>query len=822
MTFDPTAIPQDLRDRPQWLIWRFETNPKKLEGKKLKVPYYANGGKRWGDQGDEKDRAKLETLDVAVAAMEKRKYDGIGFAFLPGDGLIGIDIDKCIDLESGEISEMADGIIQECMSYTEYSPSSSGVHIIVAGKTETFKSDKIGLEVFCSSQFFTFTGNPYGGLPLIVTPIAEATLDRLRGLVMKARASGRPASSVGAPAGDPRQRTPFEERAMIMSALASIPPDEHGVWIKVGMALFNTFGDRTGLMTWDDWSRQSSKYDADDLEKRWDNFRSKGVQVTAGSIFGIAKDYGWRPPRMSRPTPAAQQKSPPPPESMEPPAVEEIPPAATGTEGDADALPPPPTRGKPDLRGVGSLDLPGGEPPVNTAYGEEDDDAEEGAAADGAGQGKGKKVQRSKAFWDAVDHLLEHFVLLYGTNTAWDSVNEMQIKITDLRYAYSSDAVKFWLANPDRKMINYDHLVFDPTGQSQPPAYVNLYRGLDVQPAKGDCSKIMELLLHLCNGDEDVFLWMLRWIAYPLRNPGAKMTTSIVMHGDEGSGKNLFWEEVVCRLYGEYGGVIGNAQIETQYNEWVSRKLFFVCDEVVTRSELRQIKGKLKALISGKRMNVNPKHLPERSEANHMNFVFLSNELQPIALDQSDRRYLVIWTPPKQDLAYYKAVADEAFNGGIEAFYYLLMNDLDMGDFNEHTKPLDTEAKQDLITLGLDAPERFYREWSQNELPLPFICCSAMQLYWAFQRWCHLNGERFPPTQVLFARKMLRYAGKAVRKRMVEYELGEDVKQRTVYLVGEQPEGKTQTEWVHGASALFDKYLKKYRHVYDQSDQPSG
>jgi len=329
----------------------------------------------------------------------------------------------------------------------------------------------------------------------------------------------------------------------------------------------------------------------------------------------------------------------------------------------------------------------------------------------------------------------------------------------------------------------------------------------------------MELLLYLCNGDEDVFLWVLRWIAYPLRNPGAKMTTSVLMHGDEGSGKNLFWEEVVCRLYGEYGGVIGNAQIETQYNEWVSRKLFFVCDEVVTRSELRQIKGKLKALISGKRMNVNPKHLPERSEANHMNFVFLSNELQPLALDQSDRRYLVIWTPPKQSLEFYKEVADEAFSGGMEAFYSLLLNDLDMGDFNEHTKPLDTDAKQDLITLGLGAPERFFREWSSKELPLPFITCSAMQLYWAFQRWCHLNGERFPPTQALFARHMLRQAGTEVRKRMVEYELGEDVKQRTVYLVGEQPEGRTQAEWVCDASALFDKYLKKYRHVYDQSDQ---
>ena len=825
MTFDASVIPQELKDRPQWLIWRFEPNPKKPEGKPLKVPYWANGSKRSGVQGDDNDRANLVTYDQAIAAVERRRFSGIGFAFLPGDGLIGIDIDKCIDPDTGEISEMADGIIKECASYTEYSPSRTGVHIIVAGETKTFKSDAIGLEVFCSSQFFTFTGNPYGGSPTSITPISDKTLERLRGLVMDARRSAHARPSTPPPAGSGYpQLTPFEERAKLKSALAMIPNDEYAIWIKVGMALYSALGDTAGFAMWDDWSRDAQNYrGADDLVPHWDSFRRKGVSATIASIYGLATDHGWRPPRIQRPespVPRRATNSPPSPENAGPPPVDEIPEApATGTDGEASGeLPPHPSKEKPRLRLVdGPPEMPGGEPPVNDAAGK--------AAGADAGGGDDDKDEddedpENRVFRASVRHLTKHFVLLYGTDTAWDDVNEMQIRIAHMRFAFGNGAVKYWLGSDKRRMINYENLVFDPTGRSKPPQYVNLFRGFDVEPRKGKCEKIMELLLHLCNGNEELFLWILRWIAYPLRHPGAKMTTAIVMHGDEGSGKNLFWEEIVCRLYGEYGGVIGNAQIETQYNEWVSKKLFFVCDEVVTRNELRQIKGKLKALISGKRMNVNPKHLPERSEANHMNFAFLSNELQPIALDQSDRRYLVAWTPPKKDLQYYKDVADEAFNGGIEAFYHLLLHELDMGDFNEHTKPIDTEAKQDLITLGLDAPERFYRDWSDGHLPLPFVPCSAMQLYWAFQRWCHLNGERFPPTQVLFARKMLRYGGEAVRKRIIPYELGSEVKQRTVYLVGDQPEGKTQTEWVEGASALFDKYLKKYRHVYDQTDMP--
>lgn len=814
MSFDASAIPQELRERPQWVIWRFEPNPKKPDGKPLKVPYYANHGKRWGDQGTDKDRAKLVPLDAALAAREKRSYDGVGFAFLPGDGLIGIDIDKCIDDDTGEIAPMAEGIINECLSYTEYSPSRRGVHIIVAGVTETFKSDRIGLEVFCGSQFFTFTGQPYAGMPLTVMPIAEAALDRMRGLVMKARAAGRSSASSAPAAGAPPNRTPFEERARVMSALAAIPPSDYHEWIKVGMALYNTFG-AEGFSIWDSWSRDSKKYGGSgDLEPHWESFKS-GVSVTVGAIFGLAKDYGWKAPRPVRPTapqPVPRSESPPPP-TEEPPLPDEIP-VSVGAEGDPPAGSPPlPTRGKPDLRVVGGSDQPGEEPTGNAAG--------VGGEADGGGGGGRKKKpekKRPQSFWDTVDRLRQNFVLLYGTNTAWDRDNRMQIKITDLRYAYGGDAVKYWLADENRQMINHDRLVFDPTRTCDEATHVNLFHGFEVEPKKGECHLIIDLLAHLCDNDQDLLTWILRWIAYPLRNVGAKMPTSIIMHGDEGSGKNLFWERVVRRIYGEYGGVIGNAQIESQFNEWASKKLFSVCDEVVTRNELKQLKGKLKHMISGDDIRINPKNLPERAEANHINFVFLSNELQPLALDKTDRRYLVVWTPPKRDADYYKAVAAQADAGGVEAFYHYLLHELDMGDFTEHTKPLDTAAKKKLISLGLEAPERFYREWSNQMLPLPFISCSAMQLYAGFQRWCHLNGERFPPSQTIFGAKVERHAAGEVKRRMVKYGLGSVVKQRTVYLVSEPPDGTTLTDFVEAASDQFETYLKKYRHVYDQSE----
>jgi hypothetical protein len=93
-----------LAERPQWLVWRFEDNGEK---KPRKVPYYTANHRRVGEQGTPQDREKLRTLDQAITAAKKLHMDGVGFAFLPGDGLIGIDIDGAIDIETGEISERA-------------------------------------------------------------------------------------------------------------------------------------------------------------------------------------------------------------------------------------------------------------------------------------------------------------------------------------------------------------------------------------------------------------------------------------------------------------------------------------------------------------------------------------------------------------------------------------------------------------------------------------------------------------------------------------------------------------------------------------------
>jgi putative DNA primase/helicase len=285
-------IPQTLADRPQWLLWRFEA--KDGQAKPLKVPYWTTGARRGGTQGGNNDRDKLVTLAEARRCYELGNFSGVGFAFLPGDGLIGIDIDGAIDLETGEVSERLQEIIAAVASYTEYSPSGKGAHIIAAGETRTNKDNGIGLEIFAGRQYFTFTGHHWAGTPGTVEAIDEQALARLHATVDAAKAQRKTAGTA-----PPAAPGASDLRTRVESALESLNPDMgYNDWIAIGWALREAFGE-FGFGLWSAWSARGEKYQGDgDLQSHWKSFTcNRAPDDAVGVIFARARDAGWKAPR---------------------------------------------------------------------------------------------------------------------------------------------------------------------------------------------------------------------------------------------------------------------------------------------------------------------------------------------------------------------------------------------------------------------------------------------------------------------------------------------------------------------------------------------
>lgn len=289
MTCSDSSFPIELRALKQWLVWKFEDNP---TGKKpRKVPYYTNGNRRTGKQGSDDDRASLATYDDALTVAGQ--YTGLGFAFLPGDGLVGIDLDGIT--ESGERADRAQKIIDACQSYTEHSPSGNGVHIICRGETETFKSNQLGIEVFSGRQFFTMTGEPYGQ-PRDLCEVSAETFAKLRKTVKKQAhdETHTPAPVAHVSTGD-----------KLHDALAYVSAEcGYEDWLRVGMALHSELGDG-GLSVWDSWSARSAKYPGNrEVASHWRSFRAGGG-ITIATVYALAKQAGWKPPARERAAPVS-------------------------------------------------------------------------------------------------------------------------------------------------------------------------------------------------------------------------------------------------------------------------------------------------------------------------------------------------------------------------------------------------------------------------------------------------------------------------------------------------------------------------------------
>jgi len=157
----PENIPKELRDRPQWVCWRAEERG----GKVTKVPYnpwtgdkaQTNNPKTWSDF----ERAKYVYEATGM-------LDGVGFVFTADDPFVGWDFDDCRNPQDGEIDPQIRDAISKLNSYTEVSPSGTGIRIIVEGTLPPHGRKKGDSEVYEKGRYLTFTGHHLDNTPLSI------------------------------------------------------------------------------------------------------------------------------------------------------------------------------------------------------------------------------------------------------------------------------------------------------------------------------------------------------------------------------------------------------------------------------------------------------------------------------------------------------------------------------------------------------------------------------------------------------------------------------------------------------------------------------
>lgn len=151
--FDFASLPASMREGTNFI--RYKLSKPNRVGKRKKIPYFPAEDRR----ANITDPSSWGTYEECAANVGKHGTDGVGIVLLGTDDLVGIDLDNVRNPETGVITAEAMAIITRFNSYTEVSPSGTGVHIWVRGHLPFGgKNDGKGREIYGKDRFIAMTG----------------------------------------------------------------------------------------------------------------------------------------------------------------------------------------------------------------------------------------------------------------------------------------------------------------------------------------------------------------------------------------------------------------------------------------------------------------------------------------------------------------------------------------------------------------------------------------------------------------------------------------------------------------------------------------
>ena len=148
------AMPRELCSIPRWLVW-----------KDAKVPYCATAINRKANVTEPDTWA---TFSQAKNTFDEGGYSGVGFV-LSGDGIVGVDLDKCV--QSGQPDSAAMDVLDRVgCQYIELSPSGMGLRGFGYGGNIVGTRglvDGVNVELYSCKRYLTVTGHSLLPGPLV-------------------------------------------------------------------------------------------------------------------------------------------------------------------------------------------------------------------------------------------------------------------------------------------------------------------------------------------------------------------------------------------------------------------------------------------------------------------------------------------------------------------------------------------------------------------------------------------------------------------------------------------------------------------------------
>jgi len=263
----------------------------------------------------------------------------------------------------------------------------------------------------------------------------------------------------------------------------------------------------------------------------------------------------------------------------------------------------------------------------------------------------------------------------------------------------------WWLDHPLRRQ--YDKLVFAP-GRTIPNAY-NLWRGFGVESIAGDCTPFLKHIReNLCDGVEEYYDYILRWMARAVQEPDKAGETAIVLRGDQGTGKSFFAKEFGA-LFGRHFLTVSNSKhLVGNFNAHLRDCVLLFGDEAFFAGDAKH-ESVLKTMVTDSMIPIESKGVDVETTRNYTHLILASNSEWVIPAGPVERRFFVldVTNKERQNSEYFKKIAEQMEQGGgREALLHHLLT-MDIKDWNVRSVP-QTEALARQKVWSLDPMQEWW------------------------------------------------------------------------------------------------------------------
>lgn len=710
LPFQPAAIPSVLRSIDRWVLWRFTS---KKDGHYAKVPFQVSGKAASVNKPE-----SWSTFNDCFDEFALSDFDGLGFVLNGTDGIIGIDLDDCVR-EDGTLSDTAQELLARVKGYAELSPSGTGIKIFTRGElNRQYVDNSKGIEIYPEGRYFTVTGHVWNGHTAI--PDEPQNIDWFITKHFDEVVATAPMDALAL------YKSPLPDWDLLRvrdELLGHLDPEcGYGDWVQVGQALYHQFdGALDAMELWDNWSAglgvHCSKYVNGACEDKWDSFtaqRAKGHgPVTLATVIKLVHDA------------LAKEKQ----ENADKWQ------AKVAECGDNHALQNEICGG---IARDTMLDNVGREVLahlIQKKFRSLDYPLPISMVRDLLRPRTSGYDYTNKPLW------LSEWVYVTHEDKFFHLGNKRRVSSQGFNAEYNrelggddANACKFALevcAIPVVSRVMYIPWADDVfTDASDGQQYANTYRPTSVpsiipewtDDAKMACQVVDNHIRMLCGENEEQADWLRFWIAHNVQNPGVKIRWSPLIKGIQGDGKSTLGKLVSAVMGPENVSEISPKAITTDFNGWAEGCCVGVLDEIrISGHNRHDIADRLKPYISNDRVPIHRKGVDEYTAVNTVNYIAFTNHDDAMPLEDSDRRWFVIFTPFRNkeqlmtvaDDAYFTRLHDAIYGmGGALRRWFLEMAIPETFKPNGHAPY--TDAKRLMTNMNISDEELIAKDVIEN------------------------------------------------------------------------------------------------------------